>query len=68
MRYTNDEDRVARATLWIPIRLTREHIAAAKQMAKKLSGTDASWRGCLASIAVLAIENELDIHIQEGLT
>jgi hypothetical protein len=57
MQYTESEDGVMRATIWLPLRLTREQFASAKRMAAENGRGD--WRLSLSSLAALSIEQEI---------
>jgi hypothetical protein len=64
MKYTISRDGVARATVVLRVRLTREEVACCKKMvAARRSNTD--WKESLSSIAALAIEGEMDSFAQE---
>lgn len=65
LKFTPSQDGKERATVHIPMRLTREEIAAAQAIAKH---RDVKWRKCIASWAALALESEIDAAEEEAST
>ena len=55
-KYTESRDGIERTTVRLPIRLTREQIIKAKQMA---GARDQDWRTMLEGFASLTIEHEI---------